>query len=167
MNEALTTKTALQRISKAKLIRACIVRQQDLTDYFLRRLRALTQGEREANDQEFDIDSLAHKVQLDAELYGIINQHRIAQEAMHILETLEADIHSKTFKTVEPGAVIVTDLKPTGIFFASVAIGTVEFAGEKVVTLSTTSPTLNAMKGKQRGDTFVVDGIAGKIEDIY
>ena len=64
----------------------------------------------------------------------------------------------------EKGALVKTE---RGLFFISVSLGEITFENQKIICISPESPLAKAMLGKQKNDSFTINGIHQKIDAIW
>lgn len=75
------------------------------------------------------------------------------------LKTIPVKISDKA----EKGAIVKTE---RGLFFISVSLGEITFENQKIICISPESPLAKAMNGKRKNETFSINNINQKIENI-
>lgn len=70
----------------------------------------------------------------------------------------------KPSEKAEKGAVVKTE---RGLFFISVSLGEITFENQKIICISLESPLAKAMNGKQKNETFAINNMNQKIENIW
>lgn len=75
------------------------------------------------------------------------------------LKTIPVKISDKA----EKGAIVKTE---RGLFFISVSLGEITFENKKIICISPESPLAKAMNGKRKNETFSINNINQKIENI-
>lgn len=155
----ITEKTTL----KKKMLEACIVKQQNLTNDFKERIKSLLEAGPLGNEEEYDNNVLSQNAQRTEELNSLNQNLQFANEEMNILLQLRSTL-DKEFTHVAPGAVVVTTTKT---FFVSVSTEQFQVGLESFIGLSDKSPLYVAMKGKQKGENFDCNGTTYKIIDLY
>lgn len=75
------------------------------------------------------------------------------------LKTISVKISDKA----EKGAIVKTE---RGLFFISVSLGEITFENQKIICISPESPLAKAMNGKRKNETFSINNINQKIENI-
>ena len=65
---------------------------------------------------------------------------------------------------VKLGAVAETNL---GFFYVATSVGVINFGGMRIHTVSTESPIAKAMNGKNKGETFTMNGAWQTLKNIY
>jgi len=148
------------RIPKNSIYEACFNRQNELIDNYTNEINEL---EEEMNSRNHSPSQTDHN--LAAERQGMHQAMKkeldFLKYEMQILRNLDLE---KTYDTVSPGAVLVTDKRT---FFVSVSIEEVEVGDQKVFGLSTEAPIYSKMKDRAKGDTFEMNGITYKVLDVY
>lgn len=147
------------RISKASILRACLIKQELTIDDF----------EKEAAQIKADITSRDETASQETKSSSERNELLVRMEREIVflkneLMGLQAIDPTKTNKVVEPGAVVVTDQR---IFFISTSIEQVEVNGQSVFGISLKAPIYGNMKGKKKGESFSFGGVNYKILDLY
>lgn len=146
-------------LSKASILRACIIKQQlTISDFEkeVTQLSAAVIDHQESASQEPRGASERNEVliRMEHELVFLKNE-------LMALEKIDPD---RICTKVEEGAVIVTDQR---IFFVSTSIESVEVNGKSVFGLSVHAPIYAAMKGKVKGERIEFNGLRYNILDIY
>lgn len=90
---------------------------------------------------------------LQRQLNEILNQQAIVQK-----------INEESSSKVQNGALVKTD---KGLFYISVSLGELVCDNQKIMTVSVESPLVKAMYGKKAGETFAINNIQQKIENIW
>ncbi|MFC4687807.1 hypothetical protein ACFO4P_12755 [Epilithonimonas pallida] len=75
------------------------------------------------------------------------------------LKTIPVKISDKAEKV----AIVKTE---RGLFFISVSLGEITFENQKIICISPESPLAKAMNGKRKNETFSINNINQKIENI-
>lgn len=134
--------------------------QQELRDD----LRQATQERLQSADQDDDnitdrYESTREEV-MD-EIGQVAPQTDAAEYQLQLLNRLDADtLHNQA--TI--GSVVLTDSQH---FFVSTSLPKFEVDGQEYLGVSTESPVYHAMKDKKKGDTFTLNGITYRIEDVF
>ena len=147
------------RISKASILRACLIKQELTIDDF----------EKEAAQIKSDITTRDESASQESKGASERNELLIRMEREIVflkneLMGLQAIDPTKTNKVVEPGAVVVTNQR---VFFISTSIEQVEVNGESVFGISLKAPLYGVMKDKKKGESFSFGGVTYKILDLY
>ncbi|AZA55432.1 hypothetical protein EG348_01100 [Chryseobacterium sp. G0201] len=77
-----------------------------------------------------------------------------------IIQKINVELSSK----VQNGALVKTD---KGLFYISVSLGEIVIDNKKIMTVSAESPLVKAMYGKKVGETFAINNIHQKIDNIW
>jgi hypothetical protein len=148
------------RIPKQAIFEACIKRQEELIANF--------SGEfDEMNEDLRDQDTIASQADHNeaaeqADMRSAMNRElEFLHFEMKMLNDLDLE---KEYRSVEPGAVVVTDQR---VFFISVSIEEVSVGDHKVFGLSTEAPIYAQMRGKVKGDSFTMNQHTYRILDLY
>lgn len=80
---------------------------------------------------------------------------------MSFLKSLDPEV---VCEKVEPGAIVVTDLRT---FFIAVSSEKMDIEGEEIFGISTKAPIYSVMTGLAKGDDFKYGDTAYKIADVY
>jgi hypothetical protein len=155
--------TTDKRTLRARLLEACIEKQQILIDDFTNRISELLKSPGLGNEEAYDNEVLGQQAQRTEEVDGMHEALRLAKDEMNELLRLAA-LQSTDHSRVQPGAVVVTDRDTV---FVCVSIEQFEVDGEPFVGISTRSPRYIAMKGKRVGDKFQCAGIDYAIVDLF
>ena len=101
---------------------------------------------------------------LQQEINNLQMQLNEVLKQQDFLKTLsESPRMTKKFDKAEKGAIVKTE---KGLFFISVSLGEIIFEHQKIICISPESPLAKAMNGKQKGETFSINHINQKIENI-
>ena len=123
---------------------------------------AVEEAENSANDYgpQSDIyDSQKMQMIIDRDMYA-----SQLQNEMSLLETLYKIDPLITNTKVEFGCVVETDSQK---LYVAIGLGKVTIDAGEFYVISTKVPIYDAIKGKQKGDTFEFRGIQQIIRDIY
>jgi hypothetical protein len=104
------------------------------------------------------VDRSTEKIELNN---AIGKELDFAKREMEFLKNLSV---STDFKTVEPGAVVVTD---SMTFYICVSIEDFEVDGKQLFGMSTKAPLYLAMQGMKKGDSFKYNEKSYTIQDLY
>lgn len=144
---------------KKRLLEVCINRQQET-----------------AAELQHEVDETlrlsneygAPKDRYDPFRTKLMNQNNLFAQQLKQVNTLLITLQKipvdKEIKTVEFGAVIITDKQK---IFVSVGMGKVELDGETYYAVSPHVPIFEAMRGKKTGDTFTFNGQTFEIKDVF
>ncbi|CAG5082143.1 3-oxoacyl-ACP synthase [Parvicella tangerina] len=80
------------------------------------------------------------------------------------LRSLLSAINTSESQKVESGAIVKTD---KGLFYMSIALGTVRQSGEVIMTVGMGAPISQLMLGLKDGDSFSFNGNKYYIEEIF
>ena len=142
-------------ISKADILQACLLKQQELIAHFNTRID-------EVRSEAFNHTETPSQTDDDSGSSEVMAQElKLARTEMEILRSIDpADPASQ----VERGAVVVTDQR---IFFIGVSSEGIEVHGTKIFGMSEKAPLYSHMKGLKKGDSFQFNGLKYVIQDIY
>ncbi|WP_267405059.1 MULTISPECIES: hypothetical protein [unclassified Chryseobacterium] len=90
---------------------------------------------------------------LQRQLNETLNQQNVVQK-----------MTSEACLKVQNGALVKTD---KGLFYISASLGEIIVEGKKIMTVSAESPLVKAMFGKKMGETFTINNVPQKIENIW
>lgn len=93
-----------------------------------------------------------------------INNLQIQLHEAKKQEDFLSKILLKKSEIAEKGALIKTE---KGYFFISISAGAIVFNNEKIFAISPESPLAQAMHGKREGESFTLNGISQRIEEIW
>jgi hypothetical protein len=147
------------RIPKKTILQACIIKQQLIVDNFEKEIEGLKK-------EIFGQDVIPSQGDYSAaERTEVLERYerelRFLKDELQVLAAI--DVESE-FNEVKAGAVVQTNRQ---IFFVSVSIERVEVNGTEIFGLSTEAPIYAEMKGKIKGDAFVMNNMEYQIIDIY
>ncbi len=144
---------------KRRLLEVCIARQQ-----------------KTAAELQHEVDETlrlsneygAPKDRYDPYRTKLMNQNNLfagqLKQANALLVTLQKIPLDREIRTVEFGAVVITDKQK---IFVSVSMGKVVLDGEIYYAISPNVPVFKAMRGKKAGDSFVFNGRQIRILDVF
>jgi len=147
------------RIPKKTILQACIIKQQLIIDNFEKEIEGL-------KEEIFGQDVIPSQGDYSAaERTEVLERYerelRFLKDELQILAAI--DVESE-LNEVKAGAVVQTNRQ---IFFVSVSIERVEVNETAIFGLSTEAPIYPEMKGKIKGDAFVMNNMEYQIIDIY
>lgn len=73
-------------------------------------------------------------------------------------------ISTKDSEKVEKGAIVKTE---KGLFYISISLGEILFENQKIICISPESPLAKAMNGKRKNETFSINNINQRIEELF
>ncbi len=143
-------KTALSELIKEK--------QRQFEDFETAQMQTLESSNKQAGENEDRFENPQEQMIDELEMRsGVLDKLKTDIE---LLRTMHA---GEPLDTVEHGALVQTeDLR----VFVAVAHPDRISANEKLVSISTDAPIFKAMKGKQAGDSFELNGETRKILDV-
>ncbi|MFT7352868.1 MAG: hypothetical protein ACI9XR_002659 [Flavobacterium sp.] len=147
------------KLNKNDILQACIAKQTELIDGFTAKLKAM---EADTADNNLSSSQSVNRSTEKIELTNAIGKE--LDFAKREMEFLKNGSTTTEFKTVKPGAVVVTDLIT---FYICVSIENFEVAGKQLFGMSTKAPLYLAMQGMKKGDTFSYNEKSYKIQDLY
>lgn len=148
-----------KKISKEKILEACINKQEELIYSFEERVKVSKADAYENDHSASQTESrTAGKVEL---LKTFEKELGFVKVEMDYLKSLKPE---KQNSVVEPGAVVVTN-KMT--FFIAVSSEKIEVDGQVIFGMSAKAPIYSAMKGLTKGSSFAFNGIEYEILDVY
>lgn len=89
---------------------------------------------------------------------------QLLAEALKLKRELERIKIDKTYETVQPGSVVMTN---RGTFFMSVGAGKLAFDDAEYIAISVASPIGNALSGRRTGDTVPFNKMMYQVLTIY
>ncbi len=149
------------RASKKQILEAGLKAQAAIVNDFRSRIEELkATGQQYASEQH---DSGAQSMTADTEEQAALMSEQLAMveeefDKLHRIET------SEDHDNVHLGSVVVTEKQS---FFVSVSIERFKCEGQEYFGVSTKAPIYKAMEGKQKGDSFEVNGRTFQILDLY
>jgi len=148
--------------AKQNIFGACIKKQQLLIDDFKSRIKSLLETSGLGNEEGYDNNDVAQSTERANEINAMNEQLEFANKEMTELTRL--DKFQKVCTTVEPGAVVITNMNN---YFISTSIEEFFVHGKQYIGVSASSPFYQQMRGKKKGDTFSRKGIRYEIIDIF
>lgn len=150
---------------RAQVIQACIQHQQHIA---LTAKQEMDSAQQQSNDYGANVDRYdAYRTKLMRARDMYAKQYSNAQTSVRYLTDL---LRLPPFQVAEHGAIVVTDKQR---FFLSVGAGKF-FVGQPgtdqaqiYFAISAQTPIYLALKGKEVGDSFIFNGIAQTIKDIF
>ena len=146
-------------ISKALIRDTCLQKQLELVENYDDRVKEMTS---DANSQNQSASQSEDRNAGNIEILSTMaTELEFVQREMAFLKSLNPD-HINT--VVEPGAVVVTKERT---FFIAVSSEKINIDGQVIFGISTNAPIYSAMQGFKKGDTFEINGVVHKIENVY
>jgi len=144
---------------KKRLLKVCIARQQ----------KTAAELQHEVNETlRLSNEYGAPKDRYDPYRTKLMNQNNLfakqLEQANTLLVTLQKIPVDREITTVEFGAIVITNKQK---IFVSVGLGKLMLDGENYYAVSPIVPIYEAMRGKKAGDTFVFNGQAFEILEIF
>lgn len=97
---------------------------------------------------------------LQQEINNLQTQLNEVLKQQDFLKTIPVKISEKA----EKGAIVKTE---KGFFYISISLGEIIFENQKIICISPESPLAKAMHGKSETETFFLNNIPQKIENIW
>lgn len=147
------------RLSKAKILQACVQKQERTIEDFERGIAEL---KTQLYSQE-EIESQEHRPSPERRELLLRMEHELVflNYEMAVLSQIEAE---KPLDVVDLGAVVVTNQRT---FFISTSLERVEIEGRTVIGISQKAPIYQVMKGKKAGESFDYGGVRFAILEVY
>ncbi len=148
-----------KKINKSLVFEASFQKQEELIGSFEKKLNELkTDAYSQRQSASQSEDRTTGKVELLSTYERELN---FVTAEMAYLKSLNPEI---TCERVEPGAIVVTNLRT---FFIAVSSEKMEIEGDEIFGMSTKAPIYAVMKGLVKGNNFKYGDTAYKIEDVY
>lgn len=148
------------KIVKKKIWDACLEKQKSLA---ATTKEAMDQAQQSANEEkgsmEEKFESFREQLIRDRDMFA-----RKLGEHLSGIDTLRQIDASKTFLTVQPGSVVITEKQK---FFVSIGLGELKIGGDVYFAISVQSPLYQQMEGKKAGDSFEFRSITHKIVNVF
>lgn len=148
------------KIVKKKIWEACLEKQKSLA---ATTKEAMDQAQESANEEkgsmEEKFESFREQLIRDRDMFA-----RKLGEHLSGLDTLRQIDVSKTFTSIQPGAVVVTEKQK---FFVSISLGELKVDGTVYFAISVQSPLYQQMEGKKAGDSFEFRNVNHKIVNVF
>jgi hypothetical protein len=148
------------KLIKKQLIEDCKETQRKLIE---NAKEAMLQAQESANEEEGateeKFESFRAQCQADRDMFAKQMQDHISG-----LSVLSATPFEKICKTVQPGAVVITDSQR---FFISISMGVIKSRGESYLVVSPNAPLMVALSGKKVGDKIVFRDKIVEIKELF
>ena len=151
---------------RVKVINACIAHQQHIANVTKQEMDSAQQQSNEYGANVDRYDSYRTKMMRARDMYA-----KQLSNANASLRYLQETLRMKPFDKAEHGAIVITDKQR---FFLSIGAGKFVVNDSESPTgmqyyfaVSAQTPIYLAIKGKNIGDSFIVNGIVQTIKEIY
>jgi transcription elongation GreA/GreB family factor len=155
------TTTLNGNVLRARLLDACIAKQQILLNDFRIRLKNISES-RSLSGDTYQSDDMLVRDKMNDEANVLNRQLDFAVEEMALLKRLR-DSRDQEHDRVGLGAIVTTNRQT---FFVSASLEDFEVDGRRYVGISTSSPLFRAMLGKKAGDSFSFRGDFYQIKEV-
>jgi hypothetical protein len=151
-------------ILRKKIIHESVARQELVISDFKQRIQDMMENEENVNEEEYDSHSQSFKEETTSEVTLLADELQLANHELEELQKIESYRDKHPHAEVEYGSVVRTD---RGCFFVSASLEKFLVDGQPIIGVSVQSPIYREMRGKQVGETFSLNGIDYKIEEIF
>jgi hypothetical protein len=146
-------------ISKAAILSACLLKQQELIDNYTERIDTIKTEAFSHTETPSQTDEGSDSSEEMLEVMG--QELQFVRAEMEILRSIDPQ---NPASQVERGAVVVTDQRT---FFIGVSSEEIEVGGDKVFGMSEKAPLYSHMRGLKAGDTFQFNTTKYEIKAVY
>ena len=144
---------------RQQVICSCIEQQEHIASIAKQEMDSAQQQSNDYGANVDRYDSYRTKMLRSRDMYA--RQYSNALAGIRALQDL---LKLQPFDTVAHGACVVTDRQK---FFLSIGAGKFQVGNEVWFAISAQTPIYLAVKGRQAGDTFIINGQSQTIKEIF